>query len=104
LRVHLRNVHGEDISSFEATIAPVTASTKVPAVSGAINEGNTGSASISKDSVLHIYLQLGSGKSGSGKVALEFCIPKLVEDDNSPPLQLAKPVEQPKNATAKAKP
>lgn len=95
LRVHLRNVHGEDISSFESTIGPAG---KTAAVEGAVNAKGSSLAEITRDSMLRLNLQLAPGGSpaarAASKVQLEFCIPGLVDDDDSPKLELAKPAEK----------
>jgi len=109
LRVHVRNVHGEDISAFDATLGPVPAGEKLMVVEGAINSGGSSVAAIGKDNVLRLYLQL-SGASNkpnvrqspdANKVMLSFKIPGLVDDDSTPPVKLVKPEEP---AKGKAKP
>ena len=109
LRVHLRNVHGEDISSFEATLGPVPAGEKLAPVEGAVNGGSSSLASITKDSKLRIYLQLAAAGSkairqpAANKVMLSFQIPGLVDDDGSEPVKLAKPEETKKGSAKPAK-
>jgi hypothetical protein len=109
LRVHLHNVHGEDLSSFEAKLGPVPAGDKVAPVVGAINADKSSVAHIGPDSRLRLYLHLSQGteskslkKDGANKVLLEFTIPGLVDDDDSPALQLAKP-EEPAKGKPKSK-
>jgi hypothetical protein len=101
LRVHMRNVHGEDLCSFEASLGPLPAGQKARAVEGAVNSGSSSVGQIGSDSKLSIYLQLaevsdkGAIKkvNSDNKVLLEFTVPGLVDDDDSAKLQLAKPEE-----------
>ena len=111
LRVHLRNVHGEDISAFEATLGPVPAGEKLAPVKGAVNSGGSSVATIGPDSTLRLYLQLGTApkanaraNADANKVLLSFQIPGLVDDDGTPPSKLAKPEEPAKGSARPAKP
>ena len=111
LRVHLRNVHGEDISAFDAKLGPVPAGEKLNPVEGAVNSGGSSVAAIGKDNSLRLYLHLASASNkqnlrasaDSNKVLLSFNIPGLVEDDNTPPVKLVKP-EEPQKGTKTSKP
>jgi hypothetical protein len=105
LRVHLRNVHGEDLSDFAASLGPIPAGHKLGQVEGAVNGGSSSLAAIGEDSTLHLYLQLGTtvkGKSAANKALLAFQIPGLVDDDDTPPVVLVKP-EEPAKGTRPAK-
>jgi hypothetical protein len=111
LRVHLRNVHGEDISAFDATLGPVPAGEKITPVEGAVNSGGSSVAVIGPDNSMRLYLHLASASNkqnmrqsaDSNKVKLSFTIPGVIEDDNTPPVKLVKP-EEAKPGTRPAKP
>jgi hypothetical protein len=107
LRVHLRNVHGEDLTEFDATLGPIPTGQKLGVVQGAVNSGSSSLAEIGEDSTLRLYLQLGTpdgkGKTAANKAQLAFKIDGLVEDDDSPPTVLVKPEEPQKGAAKPAK-
>jgi len=109
--VHIRNVHGEDISDFAATLGPVPAGEKLAPVEGAVNGGSSSLAAIGSDSTLRLYLQLASATktnirqtADANKVLLTFQICGLVDDDDTPPAKLVKPEEPAKGAIKPSKP
>jgi hypothetical protein len=111
LRVHLRNIHGEDISSFDATLAAAPQGSIIDPALGKLGDESSSLAAIRPDGTLELYLQLtensgkrlvglrgGPGNTGYSKVLLSFRVPGLVEDDDSPSNKLVTPKQEEKKA------
>lgn len=106
-RVHLRNVHGENLASFDASITPTPPDARVDPAIGALADSSASLANVLPDGRMQVYLQLtsdtgrllqASSRPGFSKVLLEFTIPGIITDDDSPQRTLVEPRVEDKRA------
>lgn len=98
LRVHLHDTHSQNVAQYQVSLGEVPADAVVDSELGKLDETNHSLANILPDGTMQVYLQLSNSKGDPimdgqkyRKILLQFTIPGIVTDDDSPKIELVPP-------------